>query len=50
VERSLAEATIAEVGVDMTQLGTAERLASWAGMCQASTSRPGSLDPVVRAT
>ena len=33
VERRLAEAIIAEVGVDMTQFGTAERLASWAGMC-----------------
>jgi transposase len=33
VDRRLAEAIIAEVGVDMAQFGTAERLSSWAGMC-----------------
>jgi transposase len=32
-DRRLAEAIIAEVGVDMTRFDTAERLSSWAGMC-----------------
>lgn len=33
VDIRLAEAIIAEIGVDMTRFGTAGRLASWAGMC-----------------
>lgn len=33
VNTRLAEAIIAEIGVDMTRFGTAARLASWAGMC-----------------
>lgn len=33
VDVRLAEAIIAEIGVDMTRFGTAARLASWAGMC-----------------
>lgn len=33
VDNRLAEAIIAEVGVDMTRFGSAARLASWAGMC-----------------
>jgi transposase len=33
VDQRLAEAIIAEIGVDMTGFGTAGRLASWAGMC-----------------
>lgn len=33
VDQRLAEALIAEIGVDMSQFQTAGRLASWAGMC-----------------
>src|SRR5450755_1236490 len=33
VDQRLAEALIAEMGVDMTRFGSASRLASWAGMC-----------------
>jgi transposase len=33
VDRRVAEAILAEVGVDMTRFGTPARLASWAGMC-----------------
>jgi len=33
VDQRIAEAIIAEIGVDMTRFGTAARLASWAGMC-----------------
>lgn len=33
VDRRLAEAIIAEIGVDMTVFETSGRLASWAGMC-----------------
>ncbi len=33
VERRTAEELIAEIGVDMARFGSAERLASWAGMC-----------------
>ena len=33
VDKRIAEAVIAEIGVDMARFGTASRLASWAGMC-----------------
>ncbi len=33
VDKRLAEAIIAEIGVDMTRFGQAGRLASWVGMC-----------------
>src|ERR1700758_1145262 len=33
VQRRTAEELIAEIGVDMARFGSAERLASWAGMC-----------------
>ncbi|EYT89542.1 transposase, partial [Frankia casuarinae] len=33
VDRRMAECLIAEIGVDMTVFGSAERLASWAGRC-----------------
>ena len=33
VDRRMAEALIAEIGVDMSRFGTAARLASWAGIC-----------------
>lgn len=33
VDKRLAEAIIAEIGVDMTVFATSARLASWAGMC-----------------
>ena len=33
IDRRCAEAMIAEFGVDMSRFGTAERLASWAGLC-----------------
>jgi transposase len=33
VDRRMAEALIAEIGVDMSRFGSAGRLASWAGIC-----------------
>jgi transposase len=33
VDRRMAEALIAEIGVDMSRFGSAARLASWAGLC-----------------
>jgi len=33
VDRRMAEALIAEIGVDMGRFGTSARLASWAGLC-----------------
>jgi len=33
VERRTAEELIGEIGIDMGRFGSAERLASWAGMC-----------------
>ena len=33
VDRRVAEALIAEIGVDMSHFGSAARLASWAGVC-----------------
>lgn len=33
VDRRVAEALVAEVGVDMSRFGSAARLASWAGVC-----------------
>lgn len=50
VDQRLAEAIIAEIGVDMTVFGTAGRLASWAGMCpgqheSAGRSRSGRARP-----
>ncbi len=33
VDRRMAEALVAEIGVDMSRFGTAPRLASWAGLC-----------------
>jgi transposase len=33
VDRRTAQALIAELGVDMARFGSAQRLASWAGMC-----------------
>jgi transposase len=33
VERTSAQELIAEIGIDMDRFGSAERLASWAGMC-----------------
>lgn len=33
VDRRMAEALIAEIGVDMSRFGTSARLASWAGLC-----------------
>ncbi len=44
VDRRTAEALIAEIGVDMSRLGTASRRASWAGLCpghHASAGRRG---------
>lgn len=33
VDRRMAEALVAEIGVDMSRFGTSARLASWAGLC-----------------
>jgi transposase len=33
VDRRCAEAIVAEIGVEMSRFGSAERLASWAGVC-----------------
>jgi transposase len=33
VDRRMAEALVAEIGVDMSRFGNAARLASWAGLC-----------------
>jgi transposase len=33
VDRRMAEALVAEIGVDMSRFGTGARLASWAGLC-----------------
>jgi len=33
VDRRMAEALIAEIGVDMSRFGSSARLASWAGLC-----------------
>ncbi len=41
VDKRLAEAMIAEIGVDMTRFGTTGRLASWAGMCPGQHESPG---------
>lgn len=50
VDRRMAEALVAEIGVDMSRFGTAARLASWAGMCpgqyeSAGRSRGGKARP-----
>lgn len=36
-----AEVILAEIGIDMSVFGTAERLASWAGMCPGSNESAG---------
>jgi transposase len=41
VEKLTAEGVIAEIGVDMTRFGSAERLASWAGMCPGNNESAG---------
>jgi transposase len=33
IDRRIAEAVLAEIGVDMSRFGSAARLASWAGLC-----------------
>ena len=45
VGRRTAESIIAEIGVDMSRFGSSARLASWAGMCPATTSRGESTAP-----
>ncbi len=41
IQRRVAEALIAETGVDMGQFGSSERLASWAGMCPGNHESAG---------
>lgn len=41
VDRKTAEGVIAEIGVDMARFGSAERLASWAGMCPGNHESAG---------
>jgi transposase len=41
VSRRIAEVLIAEVGVDMTPFASAQRLASWAGMCPGTHDSAG---------
>ena len=42
MDRRTAEVILAEIGVDMTRFPTAGQLASWAGLCPGTTSRPAS--------
>ena len=41
VDALTAAAIIAEIGVDMTAFGTAQRLAAWAGLCPANHESAG---------
>jgi transposase len=41
VDRRTAEGVVAEIGVDMTRFGTAERLASWTGLCPGNNESAG---------
>lgn len=41
VDRRTSEGLIAEIGVDMSRFGSAERLASWAGMCPGNHESAG---------
>jgi transposase len=46
VDRRMAEALVAEIGVDMSRFGSSARLSSWAGSVQDSTSRRASHEEV----
>ena len=41
VDRRMAEALIAEIGVDMSRFGSSARLASWAGLCPGQNESAG---------
>jgi transposase len=41
ISRRIAEVLIAEIGVDMTPFASAQRLASWAGMCPGNHASAG---------
>jgi transposase len=41
ISQRIAQVLIAEIGVDMTPFATAQRLASWAGMCPGNHARAG---------
>ena len=45
VDELAAAAIIAEIGVDMTVFGTAQRLAAWAGVCPANHESAGKRKP-----
>jgi len=41
IQETSARTVIAEIGVDMSQFGSAEKLASWAGMCPGNNESAG---------
>jgi transposase len=50
IDQMNAAALIAEIGVDMSLFGSAEKLASWAGMCPGNNESAGKKKAVRDAT